>query len=78
MPCEIVKLSNASSYPGNPPATIEISKQDANWVEAYGNWRIGKNPTDSPEWKKVLSLIRKKNARCATYYHARQIRTRTA
>ncbi len=48
----INKLANASGYPGNPPATITIVDSDPKWAEAYTNWLSGKNPTDSPEWKK--------------------------
>jgi hypothetical protein len=40
---------------GNKP-TIIVVPTDAEWKEAYSNWIKGKNPTDSPEWKKGVFL----------------------
>lgn len=51
-----LSLSNASSFPGNPQLTIEIFITDENWVQAWQNYCSGKNPTDSPEWKKGVVL----------------------
>ncbi len=49
-------LSNASAFPGNKPPTIQIFITDPNWDEAVANYYSGKNPTDSPEWKKGIVL----------------------
>lgn len=32
--------------------TIIITEDDPGWEVAYERWLDGKNPTDSPEWKK--------------------------
>ena len=48
-------LQNKSSWDTDKP-TIIINHSDPNWHEAYENWRNGKNPTNSPEWKKGVFL----------------------
>jgi hypothetical protein len=39
-----------------PIPTIIIYQGDVDWNDAYANWLAGKNPTDSPEWKKGVYL----------------------
>lgn len=51
MPYKISTLQNTSSFSDEKP-TIVIQKHTPEWDNAYQNWIIGKNPTDSPEWKK--------------------------
>jgi hypothetical protein len=53
----ITVLQNASNFPGNPIPTIVIKKGDDEWEQAYKNWLIGKNPTDSEEWKKGVFAV---------------------
>lgn len=36
--------------------TIKLLQGEVGWDEAYANWLAGKNPTDSPEWKKGVYL----------------------
>jgi len=63
MPYEMVILQN--SPPANPgwpdlysPPTIWMVKGDDGWDEAVENWKQGKNPTSSKEWKKgVIALF---------------------
>lgn len=47
----IIKIANKSGWDQDKP-TIMIQQGDLGWEEAYQNWLNGKNPTDSPEWKK--------------------------
>jgi hypothetical protein len=54
---KIIKLQNASDYPGNPTPTVEISILDDGWDVAYSNWLSGKNPTESKEWKKGVFAL---------------------
>ena len=50
-------LQNASICdPKALAPTIRIVREDVNWNDAYANWLAGKNPTDSPEWKKGVYL----------------------
>lgn len=49
---QIVKLQNASNFPGNQEPTVSVSLGEEGWKEAYNNWLKGKNPTESKEWKK--------------------------
>ena len=44
-------LKNA---PFKETPTIIITTNDPGWKEAYLRWISGKNPTDSPEWKKAV------------------------
>jgi len=53
---KIVKLQNKSNWDKEKP-TICISIDDPEWEEAYKNWQEGKNPTNSPEWKKGIVAI---------------------
>ncbi len=48
-------LQNKSNWDTEKP-TIVITTDDPIWTEAYANWLKGKNPTDSPEWKKGVFL----------------------
>lgn len=51
-------LQNQSNYPGNPSPSIQIFVSSTEWNEAYNNWISGKNPTNSPEWKKgTITMI---------------------
>jgi len=54
------KLQNVGTlmsekYKENP--TIVIKNDDPEWENAFNNWKQGKPPTDSPEWKKGVYLI---------------------
>jgi hypothetical protein len=46
-------IKNASF---NSEHTIRITEEDPEWTQAYTNWKAGKNPTDSKEWKKGIFL----------------------
>lgn len=48
---KITSFQNVSSFSGEVP-TIKIDSDHPEWNEIYSNWLSGKNPTDSPEWKK--------------------------
>lgn len=37
--------------------TIRITELDPNWEKAHDDWIMGKNPTDSPEWKKGVIFL---------------------
>lgn len=50
-------LQNQSSNAGNPAPTIKIGSTDPEWDKAFTQWKAGKPPTDSPEWKKGVYLI---------------------
>lgn len=54
---QIKALTNSSGFPGNMPPTIKIVRGEDNWEQAYTNWKQGKNPTDSPEWKKGVFAL---------------------
>lgn len=57
----ITTLQNVSKYSGMVP-TIQIKLNTSKPVEfelALANWIIGKNPTDSPEWKKGVFAFEK-------------------
>lgn len=58
----IYKLQNVSQWDSNNNPTVEISDIALNWIESLNNWRNGKNPTDSPEWKKGIFAITKEKA----------------
>ena len=47
----ITKIQNIPTWDIGEP-TIKIIASDGNFNSAYMNWVSGKNPTDSPEWKK--------------------------
>lgn len=49
----ICKIQNVSSFSDKIP-TITICENDPGWEIALTNWLNGKNPTDSPEWKRVF------------------------
>jgi hypothetical protein len=53
---KIVALQNVSDWAEEIP-TIKITIFDAGWSEAFENWKKGKNPTDSLEWKKGVFAI---------------------
>lgn len=46
-------IQNVSNWGADKP-TIKITCIDDNWEVAYKNWIDGKNPTDSPLWKKAV------------------------
>ena len=48
--------SDTHLMPGYVPPTIVITVDSPEWPEAYQNWRTGKDPTDSPEWKKGVIM----------------------
>ncbi len=48
-------LQNSSDWDEQKP-TIKIANSDPQWTDAYNNWKNGKNPTDSKEWKKGIFL----------------------
>ena len=52
---KVVRLQNYSGW-GKEKPTIKITVNDPEWETAYQNWISGKNPTDSPEWKRVWAL----------------------
>lgn len=54
---KIIALQNASNYPGNPKPTIVIKMFDEAFGQALENWKNGKTPTDSEEWKKGVFAI---------------------
>jgi len=56
---QISALQNVSNWSGEEPS-IKISVGDSDWNEALSNWRAGKNPTNSPEWKKAVVATFKK------------------
>lgn len=58
---KIVKLQNQSGYFGNSPPTIVIHENDDGWNEAFENWKTGKNPTNSTEWKKGVFALTKQH-----------------
>jgi hypothetical protein len=48
-------LTNAAYNFGRPRGeTIRINEWDARFPAAYKAWLSGKNPTDSPEWKRGI------------------------
>jgi hypothetical protein len=53
---KIVKLANSC---GSKTPTISISESDPDWQESLEKWKKGKNPTDSPEWKKGVFALTK-------------------
>ena len=56
----IYKLQNAPDSAKNPPDII-ITEDDPEWDQAFKSWLAGKNPTNSPLWKKgVFAETRKK------------------
>ena len=57
MGCKVTAFQNASNRPGNPAPTIKITIDDPEWDQAMKNWLDGKNPTDSPEWKKCVLAV---------------------
>lgn len=59
MPYKINYISNTSTWSGENP-TIEVKETDPNWNETYENWKQGKNPTDSKEWKKGVFATERK------------------
>lgn len=48
-------LQNTSDWDVTKP-TIVITPDQPEWAEAYKKWLSGKNPTDSPEWKKGVIM----------------------
>ena len=42
--------------PFNKYSTIVIVESDEEWSAAHASWVSGKNPTESPEWKKGVYL----------------------
>jgi hypothetical protein len=51
-------LQNASICSNKPePPTIRIIEGEDGWEAAYNSYIAGKNPTDSPEWKKGVYML---------------------
>ena len=48
-------LQNKSNWDNDKPSIV-ITPDQPQWQEAYSRWLDGKNPTDSPEWKKGVYL----------------------
>jgi hypothetical protein len=48
----IATLQNESNWTGKQPTICIKNDGSPEWKEAYENWLEGKNPTNSPEWKR--------------------------
>ena len=46
----LIKVIQNTSRGENP--SIRATSLDSDWVQAYENWIVGRNPTPSSEWKK--------------------------
>jgi hypothetical protein len=49
---KITTLANSSNFPGNPEPTVKIVIGQKGWEQALENWKQGKAPTVSSDWKK--------------------------
>ncbi len=56
---QIYKFQNVSSFSNEKP-TIEIDDSHPNWLAIFHDWKMGKNPTDSNEWKKGIFALTKR------------------
>jgi hypothetical protein len=53
-PCKLPGPNNTWVY---LTPTIQICDTDPGWEKAFENWKSGKNPTDSKDWKRGVVLI---------------------
>ncbi|MFA5572655.1 MAG: hypothetical protein WDA42_06070 [Candidatus Bathyarchaeia archaeon] len=54
---KLIKLQNASAFPGNAYPTYCINYNYPGWEDAVTNWKSGKPPTDSQVWQQGVFAI---------------------